>query len=384
MLTLMGYEWKKIFMQKRVIAVFAVIFILICIGQVGDLIQPLSPIPDAVQTMRNNREHARALTGRELDGDFLYEIFRETEGQNFWLSPYRNIWHIIRFMGEVESPEEAVAFYTNRDNRFAMLPEDEFLMNRVSEGGARWIMQKNEQLPAPWVFAYTGGFDIFLNRANTVAIFLFFVIAICIASLFAAEHQTGVAPIMLAAKYGKSKLIWAKIFTAAGISLGLSLLFTLSTLAISLLAFGADGGWAMLQLRIPFAVYSLTLSQAAWILIINVCLRAFYLGALVALFSALTRSAFVSLILATVYMAPATLYLSLPFNEIRWVFNLNRLIIDFIPHPTEHAVSTFSFFPYEIFGLFIPPFIFEPIFSLVVGAGLLCCAGWVFKRAQVG
>lgn len=47
-----------------------------------------------------------------------------------------------------------------------------------------------------------------------IAFYLMFVLAVCILPVFASEYESGAAALLLTTKYGKTKLIWAKISAA--------------------------------------------------------------------------------------------------------------------------------------------------------------------------
>jgi hypothetical protein len=383
LLTLMGYEWKKILFRKGTVLVLIVAFGTACFGQISMLFGPFSQLDKPWQAMRNNREHARALSGREIDGRFLYETVHNINTEyDQSQPPVTGISPMFRAFGEPANPFDAATFYDDRRSNVENGMREFMPINRISERGVQWVVRLHHRIPTPWVFEYAGGFLLFFDLTQAVAMMLFFVIAISLAPLFSTEHRTGVAQVLLTSKYGKSKLLWAKILTAAFFGVAVALIFSLCTLGINLAAYGTDGAGAMFQLAEHFIIYRLNMAQASVIYIINLVFRAIFFSAFVAFLSALTKSSFITMIISVGYMSLSMFSVRLPFESL-WVHNVNRLVLDFIPTAPYPGFSVFSIFPYEIFGLLVAPYIFEPIFSLIVGVGLLLGAKWVFSRYQV-
>ncbi|MCL2189397.1 MAG: hypothetical protein FWC16_14280 [Defluviitaleaceae bacterium] len=338
--TLMGYEWKKLLLRKGNVIVLVISLALVCFVQFSLLLPGFTPHENMWEQMREVRAYERARAGNEITALHEYHA-------NF---------------------AETLAFQLER--------------GRVSQRGGDWVTQQHEAVPTPWIFYPTAGFGNFFSRSAFMTLVIFTAVAVSIAPLFPNEYRTGVAALQLASKYGKSKLVTAKLLTAATFGLMVALFLTLSALGTSLAVFGADGARAMLQLYEPLSIYNLTVVQGAVILFANIAARILFFSAGVVLLSAKLRSAFSTIIIAFVWIFMAGM-IFIPV-AIPWIFTFSRLVIAVTPDMVSPVRSTFSIVPYEIFGVFVPPFIFEGVFSLVGGIGLLCCAGWVFKRAQVG
>jgi ABC-type transport system involved in multi-copper enzyme maturation permease subunit len=253
----------------------------------------------------------------------------------------------------------------------------------ITQQSADWAIRQYEAVPTPWVFYPTRGFNNFISNTAFISLMVFISVAVCIAPLFANEHRTGVVALQLSSKYGKSKFVTAKLLTAITFSLSVALFFTLAALGTSLAVYGADGASAMLQLYEPLSIYNLTMAQAMVIYFANITARMLFFSAGIVLLSAKLRSSFATLIIAFAWLFMAgMIFIPVPLP---WLITIARLLIQITPDMVSLPVrSTFSLLPYEIFGAFIPPFVFEAVFSLVGGVGLLFCAGRVFKGSQVG
>ncbi|MCL2204828.1 MAG: hypothetical protein FWB88_12935 [Defluviitaleaceae bacterium] len=380
---LAGYEYKKMFLRKGTIIALALGLLITCFVQIMFLLPLFTADETPWQNMAYAREHSRSISGTPIDGDLISRawVYSETiDGSRY--DNVRWITQSIISMSEAQSVAEANTFYELHHSLVQSSTNWLLDINRISERGAEWIMTQHESIDTPWVYEYFGGYYNFFTRLSIVVVVLFFALAVSIAPVFATEHSTGVAQIMLASKFGKSKLIWAKLLTAATFSAGITFVFLLCSYGINMAVFGADGGAAAFQLFWPPSPYNFNMAQVSVIYILNAASRAIFFGAAVLLLSAKLKSSFSTIIFASVWVFLASaLVVALP---IRWLFDLYRLIVEMLPVMVIPAMSTFSIAPYEIFGFMFPPFVFEAVFSLVVGAAMLIFAGRVFKRYQVG
>lgn len=396
---LVGFEYKKIFMRKASIIALTLGIMLSIFTIISLIIPGFTPPSDesAWQRMVRDREYGRALAGRVLDADFLVEASEAFSENHPQLTIHHN--RIFTFLVFVLAPttfnvhealermpisqEDAEGFYVMRHEMVAQEVYRMIEIGRMSENAGQEIIRLDAQISTPFVLNNTLGFESFIMDFRVIAMLLFFVIAICIAPVFAGEHSTGVAQLILVSKHGKRQLIWAKIITAISFCVAVSLLFTTVCFLISMVIFGADGREVAFQMLFPWTPYPLNMGQVTIILVLNTILRALLFGAVLLFLSARLKSSFAVMIVASIWLISALmLYMPLP---IMWLYNLARLVINVIPDvPFQSTRFTFSVVPYEIFGWFIPPFIFEPLFSLLVGLVIFFLAGRVFKRHQVG
>ncbi len=76
--------------------------------------------------------------------------------------------------------------------------------------------------------------------------------------MFAGEYQCGADSIILSSKYGKTKIIKAKIIAAFGFATIIFVLNLIFALAIPLLSFGSDGWNLPIQIQHRIAPYKAT------------------------------------------------------------------------------------------------------------------------------
>ncbi|MCC8023192.1 MAG: hypothetical protein LIO46_05355, partial [Clostridiales bacterium] len=130
----------------------------------------------------------------------------------------------------------------------------------------QYWLEKNAQISAPFTYGYRSGWDSLLQTAE---IFTFLILAVCIgvAPVFAGEYQAGTDAVLLAARYGKNKLITGKLAASLLFATAVFLLGCLLCVGLPLLLFGG-GGWDLpIQLSFFFSPRPLTYLQAALILL---------------------------------------------------------------------------------------------------------------------
>ena len=318
LLELIGYEYKKMFARKSTVIALVLALLIAGFTQVMLIIPGFTASDTPWEIMARIREYSRAMSGTPIDGEM---IFRAWSYENMDAEHYGNIRWVTQgaMRDRFQTMEEADAFYDAHRNIMFINISRWVEMNRISERGAEWITHHYDRIETPWIYQTSGSYQVFFSRLSMVSVVLFFAIAVCLAPIFAAEHSTGVAQLMLASKLGKSKLLWAKITAAATFSIGVSLLFTLFCYAINMAVFGADGGSAAFQLHWPDSPYNFTMAQVTAIFFVNIALRAVFFGAGMLFLSALFKSSFGVMIVAAVWiMLGLMFFVPLP---IRWLFN---------------------------------------------------------------
>ena len=153
-------------------------------------------------------------------------------------------------------------FYSVRNERIETLLHAEYrdMSNRQQE---YWRMV-SQKLDTPLQFGYYGGWEVIIGSFELL---MFAILAICIviAPVFAGEYQAGTDSVILAAKYGKTKLITAKIIASFLFGFCAFILHILVAFGIPLMTFGTDGWNLPIQIANPIIPYAFTFLQATFI-----------------------------------------------------------------------------------------------------------------------
>lgn len=277
-------------------------------------------------------------------------------------------------------PEDVTNFYDKRNADVKELLNMDYSTGNYTDAEKDYFLNLNSQIETPFHFAYIQGWSQILTRGFlSILLIISFVTCICVSPVFAHEYQTGADAIILSSKYGKNKIITAKIASSVAFT---TILYTLSMFlfTIIMLAFHGVTGWnASFQLDSFKSPYPLTMLQVylyglAIGYIVNLSIMA-----IVLLFSAVNKTSFSVVIIGALYIfAP----MFLPSSKTGSLIND---ILALLPAKAMDAFAVFSVYrSYSFAGQTIPLPLAIVLFSacIIVLAIPLACVK--FKKHQVG
>ncbi|WP_418762971.1 ABC transporter permease [Enteroscipio rubneri] len=153
---------------------------------------------------------------------------------------------------------------------------------------AYWT-EKQAAVGEPLAYGYAGGWGDVLA---CLGFFAFAMVAVCVAltPVFAGEYQDRTDAVLLAARYGRSKLVAAKIVAAFVFATVYFALAALIIMGAALAFFGAEGGDLPVQVLSLGIPYDLTMAEATWIAVGIAYLITLGFAALTLLLSSKLRS----------------------------------------------------------------------------------------------
>lgn len=400
--TLVSFEYRKI-LGKRSVKIALLLTLFLSVFSIWGTLMGSYYIEGELfesnaEAMKKDRAYARELSGRILDDKLLMEtadayqtipdsaaVYQSTEEYQKNARKYSSIYSLarqvydtpnVRFgapeMGTLD-PARAEQFYEIRELCMTKQIENA----PISENAKEVMMQYSAEVKEPWIFSYSDGYTRFMTIMATSGVMAAFVMAICLAPLFAGEYSNHTDQLLLSARYGKGKLIKAKFFTGFSMTEIVTLLITLQSYVQSMLTFGFDGGNANVQIYDALFPYPLTLKQAALLQSICVFFACMCMSALTMLFSSRMKSAFGVIILSV-------LLLCVPmFVKVSAYPLLGYLLFHLMPANMMQYDYIFSMIPYEIAGVVIPPYVMMPVAALCLCIILIPFAYRGFKHHQV-
>ena len=400
--TLVSFEYRKI-LGKRSIKIALLLTLFLSVFSIWGTLMGSYYIEGELfesnaEAMKKDRAYARELSGRILDDKLLMEtadayqtipdsaaVYQSTEEYQKNARKYSSIYSLarqvydtpnVRFgapeMGTLD-PARAEQFYEIRELCMTKQIENA----PISENAKEIMMQYSAEVKEPWIFSYSDGYTRFITIMATSGVMAAFVMAICLAPLFAGEYSNHTDQLLLSARYGKGKLIKAKFFTGFSMTGIVTLLVTLQSYVQSMLTFGFDGGNANVQIYDALFPYPLTLKQAALLQSICVFFACMCMSALTMFFSSRMKSAFGVIILSV-------LLLCVPmFVKVSAYPLLGYLLFHLMPANMMQYDYIFSMIPYEIAGVVIPPYVMMPVAALCLCIILIPFAYRGFKHHQV-
>lgn len=402
---LVGFEYKKIFKKKSIIILFVLSLVLtaiLCNGTLlGNYYVDGKPVESKLESMQKDREYEKALSGRNIDGELLLEASRAyakipplsvgakyslTEEYELYARPYSSIMNIMIPVYNTSTSkfdlkdmqnlteEQANSFYDIRHENL----QRTIYRQSLSDKSKQKIMQLDEKIKKPFVMQYAGGYERYFALMYITGMIISFLLAVCLAPIFAGEYGNRTDQLILSSKSGKRTLIYSKIFTGVSLSVLFSTLFTAVTYFGCLMIYGFEGFNAPFQLGIPLCSYPLSMGQVAIVFFICVLFANILIAAITMLLSAKAKSPFgVIVTVSILIIIPMFINVSetnVLLHNLVHLFPTNMMALWTITSPIL----------YEIFGLSIEPYIFMPIFAAFASVVLLPFAYKGFKNHQVG
>lgn len=123
---------------------------------------------------------------------------------------------------------------------------------------------KQAEVTHPLSYGYAGGWS---NIIDCIAFVSFAILAVCVAlaPVFAGEYADRTDSVLLSSRYGRTRLLTAKILASLLFAAGYFALCALIICGVSLAAYGAGGADLPIQVLAMGSPYDITVSQAALI-----------------------------------------------------------------------------------------------------------------------
>lgn len=264
-------------------------------------------------------------------------------------------------------------FYEAREEKIAALLNDP--SRDLSYEQKEYWQSLNRQVETPLQYGYYEGWS---TVSSCFELLMFSLLAVCLvlAPVFAGEYQAGTDAVILSGKYGKTKLITAKI--AASYLFGL-LAFTVHVLAafgLPLSAFGVDGWDLPMQIANTTIPYPFTFLQGILVNLGVTYLVLFAMIGLTLLLSAKMKSAYsVLTVLVPVLFIP----MFLSANGTTGLYNLTLFLLPY------HAVQPKfgSYISYQFGSLVLDAFSARAILYAALTVMMISPAKRGFRRHQV-
>ena len=374
----MRYEWKKIFDRRLNVAAMFLGYLLIGICVYNYITQEscydaaTDSYIEGVEAYRMQEELAQSQTdviteayvtdlirdiqsrGIDLESDDAYtEIIRPLGDMFYFVSKnYTDMRSENTDMDALDKVDvsEGAHFYEHRMEKITDYLNMDFSYGNYTEAEkAYWIAKASRtNVPFRW------GSKRVMNQVGEMlfaGFYLWFVVVICVSSVFSSEYESGAAYLLLTTKYGKDRLVRSKIGVAALFTVGYLTGGALLAVVPVALLLGLPGADLPVQLWNPVIPYNMTIGQT--------CLGMFGLlllsGSAIALAlmccSAGLRSSLATLVIGVaVLIAPAFFPMSKKsglWNHINYLFpvrafNLEDVMGSYVSYAAGNVVISYT------------------------------------------
>lgn len=379
------FEYRKLFGRKMVWLAFGVgiaIIVIACCGSMfGDYMVDGSYYDSNYNILKKDIENAKALSGRILDDELIGEMrdaYEKADPSNMityvvYAKPYMEIYRIVSNISR-EEVMNASQYYAEREK----LLETYWKRESLSKGEIEWLKKQENMLHKPFVYEYSSGWYRISGMGQPLGMVMAFLIVICIPVIFTEEHMHRTDQVNFCARYGKSRLYFAKAFVAVSFSVAVNLIMVIITVIATLLIYGTDGFGAQIQLLIPICSLSMTVGQYA---VITLSLSFF-----ASLFYCVAAMLLAEIFKNTIIPMGAVIGGILIINAIPVPDNLRILsqIYNCLPPqiPTFNGMSSNKLFC--LFGTYFTRWQVVPFLYLIICAAVLVICRKVFLNYQVG
>lgn len=326
---LLFFEWKKIFEKKLNVIAMVAGYLLILGVTVSYIMQ--EEVWDAeseqyvsgVEAYESRREQKEGMTDF-LTEDYVTELTKRIQAQciqrgGISLDSDEGYIEVVRANGvdmvyllgdmytekgdfvELENINKIVTdggiqFYERRMEKISNYLNLDFSYGNYSEKEKEFWLNMAEQVQTPFQWGDAAVMDI-ARIIIGIAFYLLFVIAICVAPVFAAECESGAVALLLTTKRGKTTLITAKILAAvvfAIVYLSVGIGSALLTLGMIVGFWGSELPVQLWDVNIP---YNWNLGEACAISVLIMLLLALSITLLTLAWSSRSQSGFMVLVL---------------------------------------------------------------------------------------
>ncbi len=284
--TLLYFEMKKILMRKSTWITFGIFIagsiFLMCVVFFGSTYIDGEFLETHMQGFAIDKEYGEKLSGRKVDAALLKEMqqaykntgnekekgYMLTDEYQFNIRPYSQVYTFVRELSRqaeinpLTITEEE--FYQSRTN----FQKEQWEQYHLTEKEQEYWQDKEENLEKPFIFQYATAYNNLLdmNGFYMICLTVTFILAVCLSSVFAEEHERRTDQMILCSRFGRSRLYFAKILAGSIVSFAGSLLFFIFLLAENFIAYGTEGFTAAIQLFIPAYSYSISIGGCFFIL----------------------------------------------------------------------------------------------------------------------
>jgi ABC-type transport system involved in multi-copper enzyme maturation permease subunit len=267
-------------------------------------------------------------------------------------------------------------FYKARDIKISNLLNENHKGGNYSEQEKKFWIDKNSKVQKPYTYGYHEGWESMLGIFGSL-IFMLLAICITVAPVFAGEYQCRADAVILSSKYGKTKLIRAKIiatFIFVTIVFFLNIIFAVG---IPLLAFGVDGWNLPIQIYDTIAPYNVTFASCTLISVCIIYLVTLGVVSFTLFLSAKFKSSYTVLIIDI-----AILFISL-FMSDGADNGLYEHILYLLPYEKSMWHEFRSYLSYSFGGVTLSLISMRALVYAVMTIGFLPFIGNAFRKHQV-
>lgn len=222
-------------------------------------------------------------------------------------------WEVLKKI----DTENGLSFYEQRQAKIEATLNAEYSYGNYTEIEKDYWRDKEADVTTPFKW---GSKEVwgFLWDAVGVLFYQMFVLVVCVSPVFSGEYTSGADALLLTTKYGKNRLLAAKMI--ATISFCLTYMLVAGGIGFGVLVFliGMKGGDVPVQLWGSVIPYDWSVAQAVGVNALLMILLGVAIGAFTMMLSARMKSSFVTLLINMCLLMGSAF---IPFSKSSRIFN---------------------------------------------------------------
>lgn len=402
---LLKYELKKIFSRKVNLIAMALGMLIIVYSNIAlingeSLYLGEGNRIEGVDAIKTQEEVENALTS-ELSEEFLTGFMQEyqqeiqknpsEDGYDYSLiADKTNLFALIAgnytefneqwgwaALNDI-STDHGIGFYERRMEKIKTLLNADYSYGNYTESEKEYWLQKAEAVKTPFTWGSRNTWDMIWSSIGLL-FYQFFVISICLAPVFAGEYQNRTDALILSAKHGKTKLIYAKIMASFIFTSFDMVLCSIVSIGINVGMLGV-GGWKLpVQLWNTIIPYQLTVIEACALNLLMLFLISFSLTAVSLMLSAVFKSQLIALAV-DILLYYGTVFM--PFSKTSRLWNHIKYLLPINSFELKNVLKAYNSYQ---FGHVIISYL-EMIIIVYILITIICllCTRRSFRKHQIG
>ena len=390
--TLVRFECKKIVSRKITwIAFGAVFIIMLAFGFYRSIVS--HEVNGVRITAREEEMQAKAeekkLAGRLVNDEFLEDMFVAMADEET-VKPYVNAYNeIARYLcgtalsrGTVAGVKEELGIAMEEELIYAVrrMQIEESLANQYLTEGEKeyWRDVLETEESVPWKYDYFQGVHFVWVAAYTAIVLIALMLAVCLANLFADEHQKKTDQLVLCSRNGRKVLCMAKITAGMLFTIVSTGLVLLATAVPQLITFGADGWHAPIQLIAPTSMVQMTFGEMILYIYALAIIASILYCSIILCCSELFRNSTVAVmaVIVALVLVPMMVLVPYEYRVLSQLFDLNPINVLAFWSATDFRLVPF-------FGTYLTVYQVAPVLYVVLAVIFLLLCYRAYARYQV-
>ena len=280
----------------------------------------------------------KEIVGRAVDDKLLENMFTAMATSEEAFEPYKYLYNelVLELVGDglstgtVEGAKKSLGIAKEEELIYAvrrMRIEENMEMQYLTEGEKEYWRKVLDKDTTPWAYDYYQGAQFVWVGVYTAIVLIAIMLAVCLANLFAEEHQKRTDQLVLCSRNGKKVLYWAKITAGMLFTMISTAIILLATAMPQLFAFGVDGLHAPIQLIVPASAVQMSFGEIILYVYLVAIVAAFLYCSIILCCSELFRNSTVAVvaIIVILVLIPMMIVIPYEYRVLAQIFELNPI-----------------------------------------------------------